>query len=513
MFTLKNNEISKILLIVPPVTLRKYKPMFNVNYPMGLGYIAAVLKRASYEVVVLDTLVESIEQQTPIPGRNDHSRFGMTCHEIKEFVANCNPDCVGVTSMFTKQFDNTILVCDIVKEVKPEIPIIIGGAHATADAANCINEKSVDFVVSGEGEDVIVPLLEAISRKRSLDDIPNISYIDSNGRKVVKPVSVYSDVKNLPFPARELFPMEKYFSAKGRHGKEFSEGTRSASLLTSRGCPFSCNFCSASDVFGKKLRVRTAKSVTDEIDELISIYKVNDIYLSDDQFLADRKRVLEILDRIISRNYGISFDAPNGLSPWLLTEEIIKRMKQAGFYQIHMAVESGNEWVLKNVVHKPVKLDRLPEVVALSKKYGLRVSAFLVVGNVGENAIETFEQMKDSFTLMRKLGIRHPTVSYLSPHIGSVAYDVVCRKGYIDESYEDNDYNRPIIETPLWTKDELEQFVTIQYLLCVVNGKKLFWPVKFFAQEWGGFLVKQRYRFLFYLISKYRNVKAFIEGR
>ncbi len=136
-----------------------------------------------------------------------------------------------------------------------------------------------------------------------------------------------------------------------------------------------------------------------------------------------------------------------------------------------------------------------------------------MVGNVGENAIETFEQMKDSFTLMRKLGIRHPTVSYLSPHIGSVAYDVVRRKGYIDESYEDNDYNRPVIETPLWTKDELEQFVTIQYLLCVVNGKKLFWPVKFFAQEWGGFLVKQRYRFLFYLISKYRNVKASIEGR
>jgi len=513
MFALKNNEIRKILLIVPPVTLRKYKPIFNVNYPMGLGYLAAVLKRASYEVIVLDALVEKIEQQTPIKGRKDHSRFGMTCDEIKEFVIKCNPDCVGVTSMFTKQFDNTILVCDIVKEVNPDIPIIIGGAHATADAANCINEKSVDFVVSGEGEGVIVPLLEAISKKRSLDDIPNISYIDSNGNKVVKPVTVYSDVNNLPFPDRELFPMEKYFSARGRHGKELSEGIRSASILTSRGCPFSCNFCSASDVFGKKLRIRTPKSVTDEIDELISIYKVNDVYLSDDQFLADRKRVLEILDRIISRNYGISFDAPNGLSPWLLTDEIIKKMKQAGFYQIHMAVESGNEWVLKNIVNKPVKLDRLPEIVRLANKYGMRVSAFLVVGNVAENAIETFEQIKDSFKLMRKLGIRRPTVSYLSPHIGSAAYDVVRRRGYIDESYEDNDYNRPVIETPLWTKDKLEQFVTIQYLLCVVNGKLLFWPIELFAQEWGGFLVKQRHSILFYLISKYKGIKAFIEGR
>ena len=512
-FALKNNEIRKVLLIVPPVTLRKYKRIFNVNYPMGLGYTAAVLKRASYEVVVLDALVENIEQQTPIERRKNHSRLGMTCDEIKEFVIKCDPDCVGVTSMFTSQFDNTVLVCNIAKEVNPDIPVIIGGAHATADVANCINEKSIDFVVSGEGEEVIVPLLEAISKNRSLDDIPNISYIDSNGNKVVKPVTIYSDVNKLPFPNRELFPMEKYLSARERHGKELTEGIRSASILTSRGCPFNCNFCSASDVFGKKLRVRAAQSVTDEIDELISKYKVNDIYLSDDQFLADRKRVLDILDQIISRNYGISFDAPNGLSPWLLTEEIIKKMKQAGFCQIHMAVESGNEWVLKNIVHKPVKLDRLPETVALAKKYGLRVSAFLVVGNVGENAIETFEQMKDSFTLMRKLGIRRPTVSYLSPHIGSVAYDVVRRKGYIDESYEDDDYSSPVIETPLWTKDELEQFVTIQYLLCVVNEKKLLWPIKFFAQEWGGFFVKQRHNLLFYLISKYKKIKAFIEGR
>lgn len=397
------------------------------------------------------------------------------------------------------------------KEVNPNIPTIIGGAHATADAVNAINEKSVDFVVSGEGEKVIVPLLEAISKKRPLDDVPNISYIDPKGKKIVKSVTVYSDVNSLPFPDRDLFPMEKYFLAGERHGGKLSEGVRSASILTSRGCPFSCNFCSAYDVFGKKLRIRTAESVIDEIDELISVYKVNDIYLTDDQFLADGKRVVEILDRIISRNYGISMDAPNGLSPWLLTDEIMKRMKQAGFWRVNFAIESGNEWVLKNIINKPVKLGKLPELVLLAKKYGLAVGAFLVVGNVAENAIESFEQMKDSFTLMRKLGIRRPIVSYLSPHIGSVAYDVVHRKGYIDKSYEDNDYNKPAIATPLWTKDELEQFVTIQYLLCVVHGKLIYWPIKLFTHD--GVLVKQRHRLLFYLISQLKNLKGSLRNR
>ncbi|MBN2065492.1 MAG: B12-binding domain-containing radical SAM protein, partial [Candidatus Thermoplasmatota archaeon] len=333
------------------------------------------------------------------------------------------------------------------------------------------------------------------------------------GRKVLKPVSVYTDVNALPFPDRELFPMEKYFATRGRHGKEYSEETRSASLLTSRGCPYRCNFCSASDVFGKKIRNRTPESVITEIDELVSVYGVNDIYLSDDQFLANRDRVIAILDLIITRNYGVTFDAPNGMSPWLLDEEIIIKMKKAGFYQIHLAVESGNEWVLKNIVNKPVKLDKLPEVVELGRKHGLAVSAFLVVGNVGETAIETFEQMEDSFKLMRDLGIRHPTVSFLSPHVGSVAYDVVCRKGYIDETYLDNEYNRPVIETPLWTKAELERFVTIQYMLCVIHGKRLFWPIKVFAQEWGGVLKRRRHQLLFNIITGYRAIKALAEGR
>ena len=384
--------------------------------------------------------------------------------------------------------------------------------HATADPSKCINEKSIDFVVSGEGEEVIVPLLEAIDKKRTLDEIPNVSYIDSSGKKIIKPVTVRSDINKLPFPARELFPMEKYFSTRERHGNELSEGIRSASILTSRGCPFSCNFCSANDVFGKKLRIRTADSVIDEIEELISVYNVNDIYLTDDQFLADKDRVIEILDKIISRKYKITFDAPNGLSPWLLTEDIINKMKQAGFWRINLAIESGNEWVLKNIINKPVKLDKLPELILLAKKYGISVSAFLVVGNVAEDSIETFEQIKDSFTLMRKLGIRRPIVSYLSPHIGSVAYNVVHRKGFIDDSYEDSDYNRPAISTPLWTKKELEQFVTIQYLLCVVDGRLLYWPIKIFAQEWGGVLVKQRHKLLYYIIYKYREIKGIIKG-
>jgi len=501
--------MKKILLIVPPVILRSKRSNFNINFPMGLGYLAAVLENASCEVVVLDSLVEKFGQKTPVEGRRGFFRFGMTYNEIRQFVSQCNPDCVGVTSMFTKQFENTVLVCDAVKEAKPDIPVIVGGAHASAAPEKVIENESIDYVVVGEGEEIILPLLNAIGNKSGVGSIPNVCYINEEGEKVIKPVTVYSNVNHLPFPARHLFPIEKYISSGERHGGRLEKGVRSLSILTSRGCPFNCNFCSAYNVFGKKLRCRSANSVLDEIDEMVNLYRVNDIYLTDDQFLAGQKRVIEILEGIASRDYQLTLDAPNGLSPWMLNEEILMKMKKAGFLRIPLAIESGNEWVLKNIINKPVKLDMLPDLVSMARKHKLQVSAFLVVGNVSENAIETFDQMEDSFDLIRKLGIRYPTVSYLSPHIGSTAYDVVTRRGYIDKTYKDDDYDKPCISTPLWSSAKLERFILVQRLLCVIEGKVLLLPIKWFVQHWGGIMLKERYFVMYNFILLMKRLKSF----
>ena len=249
-------------------------------------------------------------------------------------------------------------------------------------------------------------------------------------------------------------------------------------------------------------------NIINEIDEIVNLYKVNDIYLTDDQFLADPKRVIEILEGIASRDYQLTLDAPNGLSPWMLNEEILIKMKKAGFLRIPLAIETGNEWVLKNIINKPVKLDMLPDLVSMARKHKLQVSAFLVVGNVSENAIETFDQMEDSFDLMRKLGIRYPTVSYLSPHIGSAAYDVVTRKGYIDKTYKDDDYDKPCISTPSWSNVELERFILVQRLLCVIEGKLLLLPLKWFVQRWGGILLKERYFVMYYFTLLMKRLKS-----
>ena len=143
------SNIKKILLIVPPITLTKNRANFNVNFPMGLGYIAAILERNFYEVTVLDTVIEKYDQETPVKNNKNLINVGMTFEEIRDFIVHNDPDCVGITSMFSFQANNAYGVASAVKSIDKNIPVILGGAHATADPHAVLKNKDVDFVVLG----------------------------------------------------------------------------------------------------------------------------------------------------------------------------------------------------------------------------------------------------------------------------------------------------------------------------------------------------------------------------
>ncbi|MBF0444327.1 MAG: B12-binding domain-containing radical SAM protein [Magnetococcales bacterium] len=501
-------DIKNIVLMVQPATVPLGRYGFNINFPMGLGYIAGVLEQANFNVEIIDTLVEGVDQEEPLPDNPNLITIGLNPEQIHQRITACKPDMVGITSMFTGQFANTQRLAEIVKSIDQEIVVVIGGAHATADPKGVLQDHNIDYVVIGEGENVILPLIDAIGSGGDFANLSGISYRHEE-QVVVRPAVKMVDVNTIPLPARHLFPMEKYFKAGERHGiAHQGEGFRSASVLTERGCPFDCNFCSSYQIFGKALRYRNADDILAEIDQLVTEYKINDLYLADDQFLADRKRAIKILDGIIDKNYGLHLDAPNGLSPWMINDEVLKKMKQAGFWRLSLAIESGNEWVLQNIIKKPVKLHLLPDLVDKANNLGFEINAFLVVGNVSEDAVETFEQIQDSFDLMKKLKIHNLHVSYLSPHKGTEVYEIALKKGYLAHSFEDTFYNRPKLETPLWTRKQLELFVTIQRLLCLTNDSLLFLPLRMFASSWGGFLLNVRYKIIFGLYTMFRSLKA-----
>ncbi len=503
-----NRTIKKILLIVPPVTVTPDKRNFNVNFPTGLAYIAASLEKHGYEVKVLDAVAEDYGNQVLIDGRTPMLQVGMTYERIGEQVRSFSPDVVGISGMFSFQRENYHKLAKTVKDVDKNIIVIMGGAHATADPEEAMSDSNFDYLVIGEGEITITGLLSKLSSNDDVGTLEGIAYRDSGNALRINRCTSFLDVDKLSRPARHLFPIEKYFSFGQRHGASVGHSFRSLPILTSRGCPFRCCFCSAYQMFGHKYRYRDPDDVLDEIDELVKVYHVEDIYLNDDQFLANKARAVKILDGIIGRNYGITFDAPNGLSPWMMDEEIILKLKKAGFGNIFIAIESGNQWVLDNIINKPVKLDDIPAKVEILRKYGLKVSAALVIGCFSEKHVETFPQMQDSFDYVEKLDVDELTVSVLTPHAGSSAYEIGRKRGLIDEEYIDDGYDKSHISTNLWTCDELNKFAIIEKILFYRRKSFLMkYTIKPFLRIMRGCCINQRYLFLYFIYGIVKSIK------
>lgn len=454
--------IRKVLLIQPPAFSNNLRGDMNPNAPLGIAYIAAVLEQAGYQVKILDAFIEGWHTEQRITP--EKMLVGLPFARIKEIIAEESPDVVGITSMFTSQRKNAYRVAEIAKEVDPAITVMLGGAHPTSAPEAVLAEASVDLVILGEGENTIVPLLECIAQEGDLTLIDGIGYRDTLGQPVVQPkTSQIEDLDSIPFPARHLLPMEKYFSAGVRHGG-YSKGNRSASMITSRGCQYKCNFCTAFKVFTRRPRMRSIENVLAEIEELVTRYGVDEVFFEDDQLVAKQRRTGDLFDAMAQR-FKIAWDTPNGVSPWLLTEDIVAKMKTSGCYRINLAIESGVQDVLDNIINKPVKLEQIPGLVKLIRKYGIDVGIFLVVGNIGEDRVETPDEIRRSFSFARRIRII-PHVSILTAYPGSEVLEIAKRKGYLVPGFDWDNLiiQKPQLQTPAWSPEQLKSLVEREML-------------------------------------------------
>lgn len=456
------SKLHRVLLIQPPAFSNNYRGDMNPNAPLGLGYIAAVLEREGYQVSILDAFVEGWDQEIRI--NSEKILVGLTFDQIREVVREANPDVVGVTSMFTSQRRNAHQVAEVVKSIDPAIVVVLGGAHPTSAPASVMEDRNVDVAVLSEGDNTIVPLLRCIEADGDLRTLDGLAYRDIAGVTVtIEKTTQIQDLDALPFPARHLMPMEKYFSAGVRHGGE-GKGLRAASMITSRGCQYRCNFCTAFKVFTRRPRMRSIENVLGEIDELVNKYKVDEIFFEDDQIIAKQRRSRDLFDAIAAK-FKLFWDTPNGVSPWLLDDEILGKMKAAGCYRVNIAIESGNQWVLDNIINKPVKLNKVPEIVSAIRRHGMEVGTFLVIGNFSKDAIETIDQMKESFAFCRKLKV-YPHASILTAYPGSEVLDIAIEKGYLvpDFDWDNLIIQKAQIQTPLWSPEKLSELVRREQL-------------------------------------------------
>jgi len=451
--------IKKVMLINPPVTRPKdfSAEVLRVSlfFPLGLAYIAGTLeKTGKYELMIIDALAEWDTKKSTVIEDGNSLRYGLTNEEIKQRIADYAPDIVGTSCLFSATRDDARSICKLAKQVNANIITIIGGADAGANADTIIQDfPEIDYIIIGEGEDVIIKLLDIIEEGGDIASLNGIAYRENERVKLIPKSEYIYNLDTIPLPARHLFDVKKYLSKAMAHSTY--KRTPFTQMITSRGCPLKCTFCALGNHWGKKQRLRSAENVLEEIDILVSEYGIKEIHFEDDNLTADKKRAIKIFDGIISREYDIAWNLPSGIAVYTLDAEILEKMKASGCYSVSLAIESGNPDVLKTLMKKPVNLKIVPGLVKTIRDLGMDARGFFIIGYPGE----TKKTIKQTIEFAKSLELDWTYFFNATPLPHTEMWKICIEKGYIKEEDFDpiRSYNKAVIHTPEFDPEYIMQ--------------------------------------------------------
>ncbi len=374
-----------ILLINPRLSGIQSEPRF----PLSLGYIASVLCNDGHNIQIIDA-----------------NALKLSDDQIEKMIKNSSFDAVGLTGLIT-QFKQVQRITSISKN-NSSATIVLGGGLASAAPEVVLKKTDVDIIVIGEGEKTASELFRAIETGSPLENVSGVCFKKDGTIFNTGPRKPVDDVSSLPFPGWDLFPMERYFD-----NAVMCMPKRRISIITSRGCPYYCTFCFHL-IFGHRYRGRTAENVFNEIELLHKKYDVRGFMFEDDTFVLDKKRVYKLCDLITESRLKIYWTCNARID--LVDEELIKKMKRAGCIAISYGIESGNQAQLDKI-KKGISVEQAYKVIDMTKRAGIMIHAFVMVGIPGE----TIDTVSDSIKFCKKAGL-HVEFTILTPIPGSQIY-------------------------------------------------------------------------------------------
>jgi len=431
----------KILLLFPKITVNKGS-VKKCDMPFGLGYVASYLKNNRHNVGVVDVSLEGYENEIK---QDKKITFGLSDSEIFKRIGVFKPELVGISCPYSLQFHNVVQLSKLVKEAG-DIPVAIGGVHPTFSIEEIDKIKTIDFVIFGEGEQTFLELAD----KKPLKEIKGLCYRENNKMIKNQPRELIKDLDNIPFPARELFNMEKYIQINKPHNP-FPKKKRVASIMTSRGCYGNCTFCS-SHLFWGYPRYRSVDNIIAEIKELIANYQIEEIQILDDNLTGDKQRAKELFKEM--KDLGIVWCTPNGVRIDTIDEEMLKLMKQSGCYRLTYAIESGDEQIQKSI-KKNYDLNKAREIVKLTKKEGIEIHTFWIIGFPDE----TEEQMQRTFDFAKSLKTNSSSFCLATPMIGTKLLETCKRENLLEQDFDVKkaNYVEPSIKNQDISREELKK--------------------------------------------------------
>ena len=439
----------KILLIDTNRTYDERTKGVRLSLPLGLLYLAGVLEAEGYQVSVLDC---KIAKKTRIKKlKNGLTHHGLDDDDFKDLIKAENPDLVGVSCMFTAQFENYLKDTKLIKEVNPNIFVVGGGPHfSVIDKNFLLTNQNTDCYVSGEGETPFLEIIKAKQAGESLVGIKGVNIIErsSNGTKPkitntprAKTLLRDSELDTLPLPAYHKVDMDMFFDYQlnGCEGYDApisarldQGGKKTVSMITSRGCPYKCTFCSISLHMGKPVRAHSAKCVVDHIEFLINKYGVEHIFFEDDNLTFRMDRTREYCRTILDRGIKFTWTTPNGVRADKLDYELLDLMKQAGCRGLIIGTESGDQDTLSNIIKKDLNIQTVVQVAKWCKMLEIPLVQFLIIGFPGETKKKIQNTINFAVDMYKKYRVV-PLLNIATPLIGTELYDSVVKNNLLAE--------------------------------------------------------------------------------
>lgn len=398
---------------------------------LGFGYLAATLMQNDIEVEIFDM------------------RLNYTINDLLARLDESKPDIVGVTA-YSVKFENTRNVVDTIKHAG--YIVVVGGPHVSACRTDALEKTEADYAVISEGEYTFIELINHIeSGKEDYEKIDGLIW--RNGDQIIenKERKYIEDFDSVPFPAYEIFELDKYTFTKERR----------LPIITSRGCPYRCVFCSVRLCMGNGFRARSPENVINEIDQWYSQgWRQFDI--QDDCFNFDMDRAKKILDLIIGRGYDIKILLGNGIRVDKVDRELISKLKQAGCTYLQYGVETGDETTLRKI-RKGITLDQALNTLKITREAGIETSVNFIIGLPGETPEKAMNTIKFAEELEKKGELIN--VYNLVPYPGTEAFTYAEENGTfalpLDEYLSNITYGTesPIFETPEFSLKERERIL------------------------------------------------------
>jgi radical SAM superfamily enzyme YgiQ (UPF0313 family) len=415
------------VLLIAPVKLEGLKDSKG-TIPVPLLYLAAMLRQHEHEPYILDLSIKN---------GNSVNSERYYIDETLAKLAEINPDFVGINCFTTLHFPVVLELAEAIRVVMPDLPIATGGAHPSLFPREILqNSNAFDFVAVGEAEETIVELANALAvgNRENLDHIQSLAF-RRNGEILINERLSYVNLDDLPEAAWDLISLPDYYidlsSWYNPKGLKFN---LSVPILSSRSCPFTCNFCAIYTTMGRKLRLRTPEKVVDEIEKLHRQWGQNYFGFIDDNVNINRKHILTICNDIVRRGLNIQWETTCGTYLAALDDEVISAMGAAGCVFVRLPIEHGNDQ-MRALVGKKLSRDKIYAVSDSLKRHGMFTSSMFIMG-FPEDTVETLE---DTRQMIEDLELDLNYVFNIIPFPGTKVFQQAQDDGLFLDSFKPED--------------------------------------------------------------------------